>query len=1180
MTISNLVFSDGRSDSSTYNGANGIEILTIGDRTFVYTAAFNSSTISIDELSADGTLTPVDTIVRVSGDGLSGVSGFTSVEIDGRTFLYASAEFSDAVTAYEVAEDGTLTTIETVFDDATLELDSVFGELTVATVGSRSFLIAHGNRDDGLSVFRIGSDGTLTNTDNLDDTEQLGFGFDGIAATTFIEYEGRSLVFATGFNDDAVTVLELGSDGTLSLLSSIGDDATLEINGAEGVAAIEIDGTLYLYVGGGSDAGLSVFEVAANGTLTNAFNYTDTQDIALSGVNDLEIFSFGGTDYLAATGQSDSGFTIFEIVADGSLTENESVFDADDQSFQLSRTSYIEFVEIDGEGLVVVSSFNEDAISVFRIDPEASLIDGTDGRDVLVGTVGDDTIAAESGDDLVIGQDGDDRIDAGQGSDVVNGGDGDDLLQGDGDLSQTASDVVTVAETGQDLALTVTLPDSADGSTIEINGIINRTAQTSADFNIVYVIDTSGSMSGTFSGTEFVADQNGDGADNQLIDGTISAFQSLNESVVDAGFTSSDVAIITFDSSADTIFRGTALADVNGALSSLRAGGGTDFEDPLQLAIEELERMGDGQNVIYFISDGDASTFALSDEVATLTDPDGLDATINVFGLGQDANMNSLDLVDDFISNNSATRVLLPSEVTSGLTGSPVDTEEVDRLEVYVNGVLTQTIDGSEFALTPFGLQYNATIEGLSTSAGDVIEVVLVASDSDETQVMVSLTVPNDAIDEGDDVLIGGAGLDTINGDGGDDTLMGDSGSDAINGGTGDDLVDGGSGNDRLVGGSGDDTLIGGAGADVLQGGTGDDVYYVDLADTVNEATGAPGDFDVLASGLTLDLARLREGFTGTFEGIDLVGNIDATARGDGGDNLLDGNRGDNLLVGRDGDDTIAGRDGDDRISGGDGDDSIRGDAGDDTLFGNTGDDTLRGISGENEIRAGSGEDFVVGGSDNDTIDGGSNADRIVGADGDDRINGGSGGDLIFGNNGEDTIFGDSGHDEISGGNGDDVLLGRDNDDTIRGANDDDRIFGGADDDVLAGNNGDDEIQGGSGDDRIFGGAGNDTIEGGTGTDFMDGGSGADVFVFEQIGDSTHDGNRDTIRNFAAGTDRIDLTGLGDLTFVSSYTGTAGEVRYNDSIGRLYVDIDGDRASDFSVDLLGVPDLGEDDLIL
>ncbi|NHW60222.1 hypothetical protein HA378_34180, partial [Escherichia coli] len=78
--------------------------------------------------------------------------------------------------------------------------------------------------------------------------------------------------------------------------------------------------------------------------------------------------------------------TIFEIVADGSLTENESVFDADDQSFQLSRTSYIEFVEIDGEGLVVVSSFNEDAISVFRIDPEASLIDGTDGRDVLVGT--------------------------------------------------------------------------------------------------------------------------------------------------------------------------------------------------------------------------------------------------------------------------------------------------------------------------------------------------------------------------------------------------------------------------------------------------------------------------------------------------------------------------------------------------------------------------------------------------------------------------------------------------------------------------------------------------------------------------------------------------------------------------------------------------------------------------
>jgi hypothetical protein len=69
------------------------------------------------------------------------------------------------------------------------------------------------------------------------------------------------------------------------------------------------------------------------------------------------------------------------------------------------------------------------------------------------------------------------------------------------------------------------------------------------------------------------------------------------------------------------------------------------------------------------------------------------------------------------------------------------------------------------------------------------------------------------------------------------------------------------------------------------------------------------------------------------------------------------------------------------------------------------------------------------------------------------------------------------------------------------------------------------------------------------------------------------------------GLDRVDLSGLtlGGLmpSFVgSTYTGTAGEVRYNDAIGRLYVDTNGGGASGFSVDLIGAPSLTEDDLIL
>ena len=66
-----------------------------------------------------------------------------------------------------------------------------------------------------------------------------------------------------------------------------------------------------------------------------------------------------------------------------------------------------------------------------------------------------------------------------------------------------------------------------------------------------------------------------------------------------------------------------------------------------------------------------------------------------------------------------------------------------------------------------------------------------------------------------------------INGLGGDDAIVA-SGLTGIqltaNGGDGDDVLIGSAGNDTLNGGAGDDILIGGPGLDILDGGTGNNV--------------------------------------------------------------------------------------------------------------------------------------------------------------------------------------------------------------------------------------------------------------------------------------------------------------------------------------------------------------------
>jgi Ca2+-binding RTX toxin-like protein len=71
--------------------------------------------------------------------------------------------------------------------------------------------------------------------------------------------------------------------------------------------------------------------------------------------------------------------------------------------------------------------------------------------------------------------------------------------------------------------------------------------------------------------------------------------------------------------------------------------------------------------------------------------------------------------------------------------------------------------------------------------------------------------------EDGNDTIYGGAGNDLIYGGAGDDSIYGGIGADTLYGGTGNDSIYGGAGNDIISGGAGADTLTGGEGADVFE---------------------------------------------------------------------------------------------------------------------------------------------------------------------------------------------------------------------------------------------------------------------------------------------------------------------------------------------------------------------------
>jgi predicted extracellular nuclease len=149
-----------------------------------------------------------------------------------------------------------------------------------------------------------------------------------------------------------------------------------------------------------------------------------------------------------------------------------------------------------------------------------------------------------------------------------------------------------------------------------------------------------------------------------------------------------------------------------------------------------------------------------------------------------------------------------------------------------------------------------------------------------------------------------------------------------------------------------------------------------------------------------------------------------------------------------------------------------------------------------------------------------------------------------------------------------------------------DSILGTAADDTLRGLAGDDVILGGAGDDSLAGDEGNDLLIGGKGSDSLTGGAGRDIFRFF---DGDIDGSRDFILDFTNRTDLIDISGIDadirtaeDDAFVrigkAQFSGAGGELRLVSGI--LYGDVDGDKLSDFAIQIFGTSHVFAEDIIL
>ena len=473
---------------------------------------------------------------------------------------------------------------------------------------------------------------------------------------------------------------------------------------------------------------------------------------------------------------------------------------------------------------------------------------GTASANTLTGTASSDNILGLGGNDVLFGLDGHDRLDGGAGDDSMAGGQGDDAY-----FVDSAGDVVTEnANEGTDTvyaSIAHTLGPNVENLTLMGTAPINGTGNSLAN-----VLIGNGAANTLDGGTGADTMIGGLGDDIYVVDNPGDVVVESAGAGIDAVVTS---VSYTLGSEVENLFANSvgAINLTGNALDNvLVAGAGNNTLDGAA-----------GNDTASYITAGAGVTVDLNSSAAQATGGSGSDTLLNIENLQGSA-------YNDVLTGNAGANVLLGEAGadiliggagTNTLAGGPGD-------DIYVVDGATDVVvenfnEGSDSVLTSVSHTLGANVENLiaiSTGAIDLRGNTL------------------------DNLLVAGAGNNTIDGAAGNDTAsyitagagvtvdLGSSAAQATGGSGSDTLVNienlqGSAYNDVLLGNSaanvllgdaGADILAGGAGADLLAGGLGNDVYVLGRGyanDTLVENDATPGNTDLALFGTDIAADQL-----------------------------------------------------------------------------------------------------------------------------------------------------------------------------------------------------------------------------------------------------------------------------------------------------------------------------------
>lgn len=405
------------------------------------TASNTTSSIDLGAVAEPGSgmfepLAPPDG-AEVSTVQASGSMTLQMDEGQSRLFIYGS---SGGLTMSTIGADGSVGSASMVSSSiGTLTGVTSFTVIPDAS-GDLAALTQYGQ--SGFHLFEIGSTGYLTQTDTIPDTPKSYV--DDVTDTASVLLGGVSYLLTLSAGENGITSYEVTASGEAILTDSLGNHDGLWISGAAALQTAVVGGQTFAIIASVTSDSLSVVRVNDMGCLFLADQVTDDLDSRFEGASALDVFEVAGRSFVVAGG-SDAGLTIFELLPGGALSLVSST------AFETGQ-GMGNIVSIDAavSGDLVQFFVTEESgarLQVFEADfGSVGLLITASGAGATGGAL-DDRILGTSGGQMLSGAGGDDFLHDGTGADTLSGGAGADVFVM---MADSAADTISDFENGAD----------------------------------------------------------------------------------------------------------------------------------------------------------------------------------------------------------------------------------------------------------------------------------------------------------------------------------------------------------------------------------------------------------------------------------------------------------------------------------------------------------------------------------------------------------------------------------------------------------------------------------------------------------------------------------------------------------------------------------------------------------